>query len=147
MEYIKTINSILSKMEEHLPIVKIGDLLETFNTTYYNKGQEIENIVIEEVEMSIPIATSQAAKNLMAKDGSLLASIYNDTKSGDILKIVNIDGTKIYCENLSVKPEYKREIIISKLDVLQERYKLIERQSRRLKDSIEKLNLNGENIC
>ncbi|MDR0675585.1 MAG: hypothetical protein LBF97_00895 [Elusimicrobiota bacterium] len=141
MEYIKTVNSILSKLTQQLPIVQKGDILETFKTVYHNKNNKIKNIIIEDVEMSVPISTSRAAKNLMKKDGSLLASIYNDMNSGDILKVVNINGTKLYCKNLSIKEEYRQEIVIDKLDILQENYKIIERQSKRLKTSLEKLNI------
>jgi hypothetical protein len=143
MEYKKTINSILSKLTQQLPIVKENDLLETFKTIYHNTNNKIKNIIIEDVEMSIPIVASRATKNLMKKDGSLLASIYNDMNSGDILKVIKTNGTKLYCENLSIKPEYRQEIIIDKLNILKEEYKLIERTSQRLKKSIEKLNIES----
>lgn len=143
MEYTKTINSILKKLTQQLPIIKENDLLETFKTIYHNKNNKIKNIIIENIEMSIPIVASKATKNFMKKDGSLLASIYNDMNSGDLLKVIKINGTKLYCENLSIKPEYRQEIIIDKLSILKEEYKLIERTSQRLKKSIEKLNIES----
>jgi hypothetical protein len=63
--------------------------------------------------------------------------------SGDILRVKETKATKLYCENISLKSEYRQEIIIDKLDVLQQSFKIIERQSIRLKDSIDKLNLTS----
>jgi hypothetical protein len=121
-----------------MPIVKIGDYLETMVTLYPTTPDRAEkNIVLEGTVMTQPLATSVAAKTMMKKDSSPLLTIYKDTKRGDILKVKSVDGNKIVCENLSVKQEWNKPAIIDKYDIMRGDFKLVQRISAGLLESLE----------
>ena len=123
MQYKQTLNNILSRMSEEVPIIKDGDILETFKTLYPNLDEKRRNIIIEGMEMTRPLACSQNAKSMMREDGSSLLQIFTDLNRGDILKVKSIDGNKILVTNLSIREEYRIDFEIDKLDVLKKNFK------------------------
>ena len=94
-KYEKTINNILQKLTKEIPIVEIDDILETSKTIYKGKKDERFDIIIEGEKMTQPLATSQSAKQMMTKDGSLLSEIYLDITKGDLLRVVEIKGNAV----------------------------------------------------
>ena len=94
--------------------------------------------------MTQPLATSQSAKQMMTKDGSLMSEIYLDITKGDLLRVVEIKGSNIICENISMKEEYRREVVISKVDILMKDFNVVERVSASLKPVLERLKSNDK---
>jgi len=58
--------------------------------------------------------------------------MFNELTRGDLLKVEKIIDNKIFCENISIKENFKNNIIdtklvINKLDILRGDYKLVQR--------------------
>lgn len=143
MQYKNTINNLLDKLNKEVSFVETDDLLETYKTVYPNSSvlREEKNFIINEVEMTIPYATSRGAKTLMKKDNSHLLEIFNDINRGDLLKVKEIKGNKVIVENISIKKEYKKDFEIDKLDIIKGDFKVVKRLSVGLYESIKKLEL------
>lgn len=144
MKYEKTLNGILSKLKDEVPIVQEGDIIETFKTVYpsCDVPRERKNIVIESVEMTKPLAASKSAKEMMKKDGSSLVNIYKDLNRGDILRVKCIDGNSVKVENISLYEKYEEDFIIDKIDILKKNFIVIQRRSSELNESLKVLGLN-----
>ena len=129
-----TLKNLLKEMSENIPIIKEGDIIETIKTLYpsSNISKKEKNIIIEGIEMTKPLATSKRTKKVFIKEKSPLLEMFNELTRGDLLKVVKIIDNKIFCENISIKENFKNNIIdtklvINKLDILRGDYKLVQR--------------------
>ena len=142
MQYEKTLNKILEKISKEIPIAEPGDILETQKTIYPKSSipREEKNIIINSTEVTPPLACSKEWKNLMLKEKTILCQIYKDFNRGDILKVKNINGSKVIVENLSIEEEFE----IDKIEIIKKNFNVIKRKSIELIKSLEKI--NGRNI-
>lgn len=129
-----TLKNLLKEMSENIPIIKEGDIIETIKTLYpsSNISKKEKNIIIEGIEMTKPLVTSKRTKKVFIKEKSPLLEMFNELTRGDLLKVVKIIDNKIFCENISIKENFKNNIIdtklvINKLDILRGDYKLVQR--------------------
>jgi len=129
-----TLKNLLKEMSENIPIIKEGDIIETIKTLYpsSNISKKEKNIIIEGIEMTKPLATSKRTKKVFIKEKSPLLEMFNELTRGDLLKVEKIIDNKIFCENISIKENFKNNIIdtklvINKLDILRGDYKLVQR--------------------
>lgn len=129
-----TLKNLLKEMSENIPIIKEGDIIETIKTLYpsSNISKKEKNIIIEGIEMTKPLVTSKRTKKVFIKEKSPLLEIFNELTRGDLLKVEKIIDNKIFCENISIKENFKNNIIdtklvINKLDILRGDYKLVQR--------------------
>ena len=145
MDNRNTISKILNRLENQMPIVEEGDIIETVKTLFpsYKVPKEEKNIIIEGMEMTVPCASSKETKSMLEKDKSLLLNIYKDLDRGDILTVKEVKPNKVIVENLSIKEEYRKNFEIEKLDIIKGNFNVIKRKSI---DLIKTLNrLMGEN--
>ena len=75
----------------------------------------------------------------MLKEKAMLCQIYKDFEWGDILKVKNINGSKIIVENLSIDKEFRKEFEIDRTEIFKKNFSLIKRKSIELVKSLEKL--------
>lgn len=131
MESRNTISNILSRLETQMPIISEGDIIETLRTEYPkpNVPKEIKNIILENIEMTMPFASSKENKMMLIKEKSPLLNIYKDLERGDILVVKCVGNNKILVENLSVKSQYRRDFEIEKLDIIKGRFNVVKRKS------------------
>ncbi len=129
-----TLKNLLKEMSENIPIIKEGDIIETIKTLYpsSNISKKEKNIIIEGIEMTKPLVTSKRTKKVFIKEKSPLLEMFNELTRGDLLKVEKIIDNKIFCENISIKENFKNNIIdtklvINKLDILRGDYKLVQR--------------------
>jgi len=129
-----TLKNLLKEMSENIPIIKEGDIIETIKTLYpsSNISKKEKNIIIEGIEMTRPLVTSKRTKKVFIKEKSPLLEMFNELTRGDLLKVEKIIDNKIFCENISIKENFKNNIIdtklvINKLDILRGDYKLVQR--------------------
>lgn len=141
MQYEKTINKILSRLSNEMLIIEAGDILETQKTIFPKCSQKREekNIIIESTEVTPPLACSKEWKKLMLKEKAILCQIYKDFERGDILKVKNINGSKIVVENLSIDKEFRREFEIDRTEIFKKNFSLVKRRSIDLVRKLEKL--------
>lgn len=131
MQYEKTINKILQRLSQELPIAEKGDLLETQKTLYPlgSVPREEKNIIINSTEVTPPLACSKEWKKLMCKESAPLCEIYKDMTRGDILKVKRVEGGNLIVENLSIDNEFRKEFKINKIEIAKKNFSLIRRKS------------------
>lgn len=129
-----TLEKLLREMSDNVPIVKVGDVIETIKTLYphWDTPKSEKNIFIEGTEMTRPLASSKKTKLRLKKEKSPLLEMFNELTRGDLLSVVEIKKNKIICENISIKTSIRENsinniIVIDKLDVLRGDYKLVQR--------------------
>lgn len=134
-----TLEKLLNEMNDNVPIIKIGDIIETIKTIYPNSSipKKEKNIIIEGVEMTKPLVCSKKTKKMFIKENSPLVELFNEKTRGDLLKVISITKNKIYCENLSLNTSIgnnsiENKIIIDKFDVLRGDFKLVQRGVNKL---------------
>ena len=142
MQYEKTINKILQRLSQEIPIAEIGDLLETQKTIYPlgSTPREDKNIIINSIEITPPLACSKEWKKLLEKEKAPLCQIYKDFSRGDILRVKSISGCNLIVENLSIDNEFRKEFKIDKVEIAKKNFLLIRRKSIELVRIL-------ENIC
>lgn len=141
MDNRNTIGKILNRLENQMPLVEEGDIIETIKTFFpsFNIPKHDKNIIIEGVEMTMPFASSMETKMMLTRDKSLLLSIYKDTNRGDILSVKEVKPNKIVVENLSIKEEYRKDFEIEKLDIIKGNFNVVKRKSIDLIKTLNKL--------
>lgn len=141
MDNRNTIGKILNRLENQMPLVEEGDIIETIKTFFpsFNIPRHDKNIIIEGVEMTMPFASSMETKMMLTRDKSLLLSIYKDTNRGDILSVKEVKPNKIVVENLSIKEEYRKDFEIEKLDIIKGNFNVVKRKSIDLIKTLNKL--------
>lgn len=143
MKNRNTINEILARLSKEIPIATSNDIVETTRTKYpsYEIPKRDKNIIIEGVEMTLPLCTSQETKCMLLRDKSPLLEIYKDLDRGDILLIKETSDNDLTVENLSIKEEYRRPFKIEKLDIVKGNFNVIRRRSIDLVKTLEKLEI------
>ena len=70
MDSRNSISKILNRLENEMPMVEKGDIIETIKTIYpsLKTPKEERNIIFEGVEMTMPLASSKESKMLLSKD-------------------------------------------------------------------------------
>lgn len=134
-----TLEKLLNEMSENIPLIKEGDIFETIKTLYpsYVISKKDKNIIIEGIEMTYPIASSKKTKKTFIREKSPLLEIYNELSRGDLLIVKSITNNRIICENISVREKVgdtkiNNTFCITKLDILQGNYKLVQRGKKKL---------------
>ena len=92
MDSRNSISKILNRLENEMPMVEKGDIIETIKTIYpsLKTPKEERNIIFEGVEMTMPLASSKESKMLLSKEKSKLLNVFRDTDRGDILIVKEI---------------------------------------------------------
>jgi hypothetical protein len=124
-----------------MPLVEEGDIIETIKTIYpsLNSSKEKRNVILEGVEMTMPLASSRETKILLKKENSKLLKVFKDVDRGDILIVKEINPNKIVVENCSLKEEYKKDFEIEKLDIIKGNFNVVKRRSIDLIKTLNKL--------
>lgn len=145
MRYEKTINRILERLSKEVPNPEVGDILETNKTIFpeANVPREEKNIIIDSIELTPPLACSKEWKTLFLKEKAILCQIFRDFDRGDILRIKEINGSKIIVENLSIEEEFRKEFTINKVEIIKKNFNLIRRRSIELIRSLERLGVEA----
>lgn len=141
MDSRNSISKILNRLENEMPLVEEGDIIETIKTIYpsLNSSKEKRNIILEGVEMTMPLASSRETKVLLKKENSKLLKVFKDMDRGDILIVKEINPNKIVVENCSLKEEYKKDFEIEKLDIIKGNFNVVKRRSIDLIKTLNKL--------
>ena len=138
-----TINNILERLSKDIPIATENDIAEVIRTQYPSceipRGER--NIVLEGMEMTVPLCTSQETKKMLIRDRSPLLEIYKDLDRGDILVIKEAGDNELLVTNLSIKEEYRKPFKIEKLDIVKGNFNIIRRRSIDLIKTLERLEI------
>jgi len=145
MQYEKTINKILRRLEKELPLAEEGDLLETQKTLYPSgsTSREEKNIIINSTEVTPPLACSLEWKKFFLKEKAPLCQIYKDFNKGDILKVKKVEKSYLIVENLSIDDEFRKEFKLDKIEIAKKNFSLIRRRSLDLLKVLEKLDVDS----
>lgn len=138
-----TIKNILERLSKDVPIATENDIAEVIRTQYpsCDVPRKEKNIVLEGVEMTVPLCTSQETKKMLIRDKSPLLEIYKDLDRGDILVIKEAGDNDLLVTNLSIKEEYRKPFKIEKLDIVKGNYNIIRRRSIDLIKTLERLEI------
>ena len=81
MDSRNSISKILNRLENEMPMVEEGDIIETIKTIYPSLKipKKERNIVLEGVEMTMPLASSRESKMLLNKEKSVIKK-FSDVK-------------------------------------------------------------------
>jgi hypothetical protein len=92
-------------MKEQFPGFKKGQIFETIKSIYPKStiDKKKKNIKYNGRVFTKPLALSKKDKNLLVKESSDLLSFFNDITRGDFLQIIETDGKKAVCKNLSFR--------------------------------------------
>lgn len=138
MEYKNTINNILKRLEKDFEIVRKDDIAETFETLFLTKDFS-NKILVEDREISIPLAASKETKKMLLDEKSPILKIYKDFERGDILLVKEAEDNKLLVENLSIKEEYRKDFYIEKVDILTKKFNVVKRKTINLINVLESL--------
>jgi hypothetical protein len=141
MQYEKTIKKILTKLSQNVPIAEIGDILETQKTIFPEASipREDKNIIIDGMEVTMPLACSRLWKSMLLKEESNLCQIYKEFDRGDILRIKKVLKAEVIVENLSIEEEFRRDFKIDKLEIAKKNFILVRRRSLELSRVLEQI--------
>lgn len=141
MQYEKTIKKILTKLSQSVPIAEIGDILETQKTIFPEASipREDKNIIIDGMEVTMPLACSRLWKSMLLKEESNLCQIYKEFDRGDILRIKKVLKAEVVVENLSIEEEFRRDFKIDKLEIAKKNFILVRRKSLELSRALEQI--------
>lgn len=141
MDKRNSISKILNRLENQIPIIEEGDIIETIKTIYpsSNLPKSEKNIILEDIEITMPLASSKESKLFLKKDKSILLEVYKDLDRGDILIVKEVKPNKIIVENCSLKEEYKKDFEIEKLDIIKGNFTVVKRRSVDLVKTLNKL--------
>lgn len=141
MEYKKTINNILKRLEKDFEIVKENDIAETFQTVFLQKGY-CNHILINNKKITIPLTASKETKKMLKEENSPILHVYKDLQRGDILLVKEISNNKILVENLSIKEEYRKDFYIDKTDIITKKFNIVKRMTGLMNATLSNLSKN-----
>ena len=141
MQYEKTIKKILAKLSQNIPIAEVGDILETQKTIFPEASmpREDKNIIIDGMEVTMPLACSRLWKSMLLREESNLCQIYKEFDRGDILRIKKVLKVEVIVENLSIEKEFRRDFKIDKLEIAKKNFILVRRRSLELSRVLEQI--------
>lgn len=141
MDSRNSISKILNRLENKMPLVEEGDIIETIKTIYPSSkiAKEERNIILEGVEMTMPLASSRESKMFLKREDSKLLNVFKDLDRGDILIVKEIHPNKIIVENCSLREEFRKDFEIEKLDIIKGNFNVVKRRSIDLIKTLNKL--------
>lgn len=103
-----TLKELLDEIKEQTPKLEKGIYLEVLKSIYPtgDVSNELKNVIIEEKELTLPLACSSKAKKQFKKDKCVFFEFFKDNIRGDFLEIIETDGYNAKCVNRSIKEEY-----------------------------------------
>jgi hypothetical protein len=123
-----TLESLLEEAKKEICEIEEGQVYETMNSIY--PGDTIspfdKNVVINDVKMTLPLASSSRAKREFKKNGSSLKTLFKEGIKGDYLLVEKVEGENIICKNMSISEDYfekyykspsMQQVIITKEDI------------------------------
>lgn len=103
-----TIEAVLNAARSEISNIEVGQVYETLRSIYPDDSipSYIKNIELNDVRMTLPLASSLKAKREYYNSNNILKEIFKDMRRGDYLVVeeVNEDGTFI-CKNVSLNEE------------------------------------------
>ena len=108
---IYTLRTLLEELKEKLPELQKGQIFETLKSIYPDSEipKEKKNIIIENSTFTKPLALSRKDKSLLVKEESKMVGFFKNLTRGDFLKVVEVEGSKVKCINLSLKEDVLRK--------------------------------------
>ena len=143
MEYKNTINSILKRLEKDFVIAEVGDIIETMDTMFLQKDFK-NNIILEDTEMTIPLAASKETKKMLQEENSKILPLYKDLERGDILVVKEVGKNKVLVENISIKENYRKDFYIDKIDIIKKSFNVVKRKTIGLIKTLEAIEEQSE---
>ena len=133
-----TLESLLEEAKKEICDIEEGQVYETINSIYpdENISPSEKNVVINDVKMTLPLASSSRAKRQFKKYGSSLKTLFKEGVKGDFLLVEKIDGDKMICRNMSISEDYfekyykspsMKKIVITKDDIVKGNVKRVYR--------------------
>lgn len=133
-----TLQDLLEEAKEKISEVEKGQVYETLNSIYPDDSVSPfeKNVVINDVRMTLPLASSSRAKKEFRKNGSSLYEIFKDGIKGDYLLVEEVQKDKVICKNISISDDsfgkyYKspsmKKVVISKEDIVKGNVKRVYR--------------------
>ena len=120
-----TLRTLLEELKEKLPDLQKGQIFETLKSIYPDSEipKEKKNISIGNSTFTKPLALSKKDKSLLVKEESKMVGFFKNLTRGDFLKVIEVDGSKVKCINLSLKEDvlkkyYKEESILLGIEEL-----------------------------
>jgi hypothetical protein len=120
-----TLRSLLEELKEKLPKIEKGQIFETLKSIYPDSEtpKEKKNIQLEDATFTKPLALSRKDKSMLMKEDSKMLGFFKNLTRGDFLKVVELEGEKAKCINLSLKEDiakkyYKEDRITLGIDEL-----------------------------
>jgi hypothetical protein len=120
-----TLRTLLEELKEKLPKLEKGQIFETLKSIYPDSEipKEKKNIIIENSTFTKPLALSRKDKSNLLKENSKMVGFFKNLTRGDFLKVVEVEGSKVKCINLSLKEDvlkkyYKEESILLGIEEL-----------------------------
>lgn len=123
-----TLESLLEEAKKELCEIEEGQVYETMNSIYPDDtiSPFDKNVVINDVKMTLPLASSSRAKREFKKNGSSLKTLFKEGIKGDYLLVEKVEGENIICKNMSISEDYfekyykspsMQQVIITKEDI------------------------------
>jgi len=123
-----TLESLLEEAKKEICEIEEGQVYETMNSIYPDDtiSSFDKNVVINDVKMTLPLASSSRAKREFKKNGSSLKTLFKEGIKGDYLLVEKVEGENIICKNMSISEDYfekyykspsMQQVIITKEDI------------------------------
>jgi len=123
-----TLESLLEEAKKEICEIEEGQVYETMNSIYPDDtiSPFDKNVVINDVKMTLPLASSSRAKREFKKNGSSLKTLFKEGIKGDYLLVEKVEGENIICKNMSISEDYfekyykspsMQQVIITKEDI------------------------------
>jgi hypothetical protein len=106
-----TIRTLLEELKEQFPGFKKNQIFETLKSIYPDStiDKKKRNIKYNGRVLTKPLALNRKDKGILIKEESDLSKFFKEFSKGDFLKVVEVDGKKARCINLSMKKEICEE--------------------------------------
>lgn len=123
-----TLESLLEEAKKEICEIEEGQVYETMNSIYPDDtiSPFDKNVVINDVKMTLTLASSSRAKREFKKNGSSLKTLFKEGIKGDYLLVEKVEGENIICKNMSISEDYfekyykspsMQQVIITKEDI------------------------------
>ena len=120
-----TLRTLLEELKEKLPELQKGQIFETLKSIYPDSEipKEKKNIIVENSTFTKPLALSRKDKSNLIKEKSKMVGFFKNLTRGDFLKVIEVEGSKVKCINLSLKEDvlkkfYKEDSILLGIEEL-----------------------------
>lgn len=124
-----TLEKLLNEAKERIGKIEKGQVYETMVSIYPkdNVPSSEKNVIVNDVKMTLPLASSSRAKREYNKSGCSLKEIFKEGAKGDYLLVEDVAGDDIICRNISISKDkydtlYKypsmKKVTITKDDIV-----------------------------